>query len=155
MGDLQAKLSSEGLRIAIVVSRWNELITKELLEGAIDEAHRHGSPDLEIIKVPGAWEIPFAAARLAARPAKSQPSSIVAIGCVLQGATSHASMLIGDVSSALMRIQTDSGIPIAWGILTPDTPEQALDRAGLKLGNKGREAMLAAIEMANLRSAIR
>lgn len=147
-------MSSEGLRIAIIVSRWNELITKELLEGAIDEAHRYGTPELEICRVPGAWEIPFAAARLAARPAVGQPAAMVAIGCVLQGATNHAAMLISDVSAALMRIQIDTGIPISWGILTPDTQEQALERSGLKLGNKGREAMQAAIEMANLRNAI-
>lgn len=154
MADQQGKIDSNGLRLAIVVSRWNELITKELLEGAIDEAHRYGSPELEICHVPGAWEIPFAAARLAARAPKTRPSAIIAIGCVLQGATTHASMLIADVSAALMRLQIESGIPVSWGILTPETQEQALERSGLKLGNKGREAMQAAIEMANLGKAI-
>lgn len=154
VGDLQAKLNSNGLRLAIIVSRWNELVTKELLEGAIDEAHRYGNPEIEVVRVPGSWEIPYAAGQLAARAAKTRPSAIVALGCVLQGATSHATMLISDVSAALMRLQIESGIPISWGILTPETQEQALERAGLKLGNKGREAMQAAIEMANLRNAI-
>jgi 6,7-dimethyl-8-ribityllumazine synthase len=105
------------------------------------------------LKVPGTWEIPIAALALTKR-AKNKPDGIVALGCILQGQTTHAQLLGGDVSSALMRLQMNTGIPIAWGILTPDTAEQALDRAGMKHGNKGREAALAALEMANVVAAL-
>lgn len=137
-------------RFAVVVSRWNELITKELLAGALDEFERHGTNSVEVVHVPGTWEIPVAVQALLNRKDNSRPVGIVALGCILQGATSHAALLAGDVSSALMRIQTDSGIPVTWGVLTPQNQEQALERSGLKLGNKGREAALAAIEMADV-----
>ncbi len=138
-----------GKRFSIVVSRWNELITKELLEGALETFKRHGVDDPEIVHVPGTWEIPVAVQALVGRK-KNRPVGIVALGCILQGQTAHAQLLSGDVGSALMGLQVSSGVPIAWGVLTPDTQEQALDRAGLKHGNKGREAALAAIEMASV-----
>jgi 6,7-dimethyl-8-ribityllumazine synthase len=133
--------------VAVVVSRWNELVTRELKHGALDEIAVL-APHLvvEVFEVPGAWEIP-----LVVRAAlEAQPAAVVALGCILQGQTPHAAQLAAQVGSALMSLQLDSGIPIAWGILTPDTAEQALDRAGLKLGNKGREAAQAALEMAGL-----
>lgn len=136
-------------RFAIIVSRWNELITKELLEGALDTLRQYGDPEVEVLKVPGTWEIPVAAKTLLSR-SHSRPDAIVALGCILQGQTTHAKLLGSDVSAALMNLQVSTGVPIAWGILTPDTQEQALERAGMKHGNKGREAALAAIEMANL-----
>jgi 6,7-dimethyl-8-ribityllumazine synthase len=140
-------MDASGKRFAIVVSRWNELITKELLAGALDELRRHGDPEVTVIHVPGTWEIPVAVKGLLNQEAA--PDGIVALGCILQGQTAHAKLLAGDVGSALMGLQVSTGIPIAWGILTPDTPEQALDRAGLKLGNKGREAAQAVIELAS------
>ena len=143
-------MNASGLRIAVIVSRWNELITKELLEGAQDELERHGVDDVQVVHVPGAWEIPAAAKALIDKPAVDRPHAIVALGCILQGETPHARLLSIDVAAGLMNLQIQSGVPISWGILTPDTQEQALDRSGLKLGNKGREAALAAIEMANL-----
>lgn len=147
-------MDAKGKRFAIVVSRWNELITKELLEGALEAFRRHGDPEVEVVSVPGAWEIPAAAKAFVDR-SKNTPHGIVALGCILQGETPHAKMLGSDVGSALMSLQVASGIPIAWGVLTPDTQEQALERAGLKHGNKGREAAVAVIEMANLVEAVR
>lgn len=153
MEPTRGQMNGTGKRFAVVVSRWNELVTKELLEGAVETLQQHGEPTVEVFNVPGTWEIPIAAKALVER-SENRPDGIVALGCILQGQTTHAKLLGGDVSSALMRLQVDSGIPIAWGILTPDTAEQALDRAGMKHGNKGREAALAAIEMANLVAAI-
>src|SRR5688572_3709327 len=137
-------MDAKDLRIAVVVSRWNELITKELLAGATDELERHGTSAVMVVHVPGAWEVPAAAKTLIDLPAGERPDAIVALGCILQGETPHARLLSIDVATGLMNLQIQSGIPISWGILTPNTKEQALDRSGLKLGNKGREAALAA-----------
>ena len=146
---IQSRMDAAGGRYVIVVSRWNELVTKELLAGALSELERYGATDVEVVHVPGTWEVPTAVAKLVART-KNKPSAVIALGCILQGQTPHAQMLAGDVGSALMGLQVSSGVPISWGILTPDTQDQALDRAGLKLGNKGREAVLAAIEMVSI-----
>ena len=146
---VRATLSSTGRRFSIVVSRWNEIVTKQLLEGALDELERHGVPQVDVIHVPGTWEIPPIVKSLVA--GDSKPDAVIALGCILQGQTAHAQLLGADVGSALMGLQVQSQIPISWGILTPETLDQALDRAGAKLGNKGREAARAAIEMAGLR----
>lgn len=148
-------MDARGKRFAVVVSRWNELITKELLEGALEVLRRHGNPSVEVASVPGAWEIPLAAKAFLDRPATKRPHAVLALGCILQGETPHAKQLGAEVGSALMGLQMATGVPIAWGVLTPDTQEQALERAGLKQGNKGREAALAAIEMASLSEQIR
>ncbi len=111
-------MDASGRRVAIVVSRWNELITRTLLEGALDELERLGAPDVEVVHVPGTWEIPAAAKALLDR-AERRPDAIVALGCILQGETPHAGLLASDVGSALMGLQTSSGVPIAWGVLTP------------------------------------
>jgi 6,7-dimethyl-8-ribityllumazine synthase len=140
-------MDSSGKRFAIVVSRWNERITKALLEGAIEELGRYGEPEIEVVHVPGTWEIPVAAASLLEWDEDARPHAIVALGCILQGHTSHARLLAGDVGAALMGLQVARRVPISWGILTPDTQEQALERSGLKYGNKGREAASAALEM--------
>jgi 6,7-dimethyl-8-ribityllumazine synthase len=145
---IQGKLDASGKRFAIVVSRWNELVTKELLAGALSELSRFGAENVEVIHVPGTWEIPPVVQSLVSRD--TPPAGVVALGCILQGQTTHAKLLGGDVSSALMDIQVQTRIPVAWGILTPDTLEQALDRSGMKHGNKGREAALAAIEMSSI-----
>lgn len=143
-------MDAKGKRFAIVVSRWNELITKELLAGALDELAAHGEPEVEVLHVPGTWEIPVTVKALLDRPENRRPHGVIALGCILQGQTPHAKLLGADVGAALMSLQTQSGLPVAWGILTPDTQEQALERSGLKFGNKGREAALAAVEMASL-----
>ncbi|MCO5296365.1 MAG: 6,7-dimethyl-8-ribityllumazine synthase [Fimbriimonadaceae bacterium] len=136
--------------VAIVVSRWNEFVTRELRHGAEQELARSGCA-VEVFEVPGAWELPVAVAALLRRGAP--PSAVVALGCILQGETPHARQLASDVASSLMRLQVEHGVPVAWGVLTPDTPEQAIDRAGMKLGNKGREAALAALAMIDVLAA--
>ena len=141
-------MDATGKRFAIVVSRWNELVTKELLAGALDELKRFGNPEVDVIHVPGTWEIPPVVKALVTK--ESKPDAVIALGCILQGQTPHAKLLGSDVGAALMTIQTEAGVPVAWGILTPDTQEQAVDRSGMKLGNKGREAAQAAIELASV-----
>lgn len=141
-------MDASGKRFAIVVSRWNELVTKELLEGALNELKRHGAEDVEVIHTPGTWEIPVAAKCLLTRP--NRPDAVIALGCILQGQTPHAKLLGADVGGALMGLQVETGVPIAWGVLTPDSQEQALERSGMKFGNKGREAAVAAIEMVSV-----
>ncbi len=146
-------MDATGRRFAIVVSRWNELVTKELLEGALAELKRYGDPEVEVVHVPGTWEMPTVVRALVTR--EERPHAVIALGCILQGQTTHAKMLGSDVGSALMSIQVEFGVPVAWGVLTPDTLEQALDRAGMKHGNKGREAAQAAVEMASVLEQLR
>jgi 6,7-dimethyl-8-ribityllumazine synthase len=147
MEKITAKMNVSGAKVAIVVSRWNEAITKALLEGALDEFERHGSPEVTVVEVPGTWEMPPIIKSIIEN---LEVDAVVALGCVLQGQTTHAQLLAGDVGGALMSLQTSTGVPISWGILTPDNHEQAFDRAGLKVGNKGREAALAAVESISL-----
>lgn len=149
VNEIRGRMDASGKRMAIVVSRWNELVTKELLAGALDELKRMGDPEVEVVHVPGTWEMPPVVRALANREA-NRPHAILALGCILQGQTPHAKLLGGDVGGALMNIQTNSGVPVAWGVLTPDTQDQALDRAGMKFGNKGREAAQAAVELASV-----
>lgn len=139
-------------KFGIVVCRWNEYVNLMLLEGALDELRKHGDPEVLVVKVPGTWELPPAVQALIE---SDKVDAVVALGTILQGATAHADMLASDVSSALMKLQMDLKAPVAWGILTPDTQEQAIERAGMKLGNKGREAALAAIEMVNVLGSLR
>ena len=153
MKEIRGQLNGAAFRVAVVVSRWNELVTKELLAGALDELGRMGVVAIDVVSVPGTWEIPVAVRGILNR-ISDQVDAIVALGCIMQGETAHAALLGGDVSGALMGLQTSSGIPIAWGILTPVTLDQALDRAGVKQGNKGREAAQAAVEMASLLQSI-
>jgi 6,7-dimethyl-8-ribityllumazine synthase len=147
--EIQGRVDASGKRFAIVVSRWNELVTKELLEGALSELKRCGDPEVEVIHVPGTWEMPPVVKALVTR-LENRPDGVIALGCILQGQTPHAKLLGSDVGGALMGLQVSSGVPISWGVLTPDTQDQALDRAGLKLGNKGREAAQAAVETASV-----
>lgn len=128
-------------KVAIVVARWNELVTKALLEGALDTLKSAGITNVTVAHVPGTWEIPVVVQKLL-----SSHEGAVALGCILQGATNHAALLAGDVSSALMKLQLETGKPVTWGVLTPENQEQALERSGLKLGNKGREAAGALLE---------
>ena len=145
----EGQMTANGLRIAIVVARFNDLITTRLLDGALDALRRHGGDErlVEIAHVPGAWEIPLAAQVFAQ---SGRFDAVVCLGCVIQGATDHYDYVCGQTSSGIMNVGLNSNIPVTMGVLTTDNLEQALERAGSKAGNKGADAMLAAIEMANL-----
>ena len=145
----EGALTADGCRFALVVSRFNEQVTTGLLRGAEDCLQRHGCPseNRTIVRVPGAWEIPLAAGKLATGGGYD---GIVALGALIRGATPHFDVLAAQVARGLAQIGVENGIPVAFGVLTTDTVEQALDRAGAKLGNKGWEAALSAIEMASL-----
>ena len=142
-------LNAAGLRFGIVVSRFNSFITDRLLAGTLDALDSAGATDkqIEVVRVPGSFEIPIAAKKLAAA---GRCDSIVCIGCVLRGETSHYDYVASETARGIQLAQLDTGVPMAFCVLTCDTLEQAIDRAGLKGGNKGYESGLAAIEMAHL-----
>jgi len=146
---VSGNLSAAGLRFAIVVSRFNSFITDRLLSAALDALERSGakSEDVEVVRVPGAFELPLASKKLAAT---GRYDALVAIGCVLRGETTHYDYVCSETARGLQLAQMDTGLPIIFCVLTCDTLEQAIDRAGLKGGNKGFEAGLAAVEMAQL-----
>lgn len=152
MKEYRGTRSAAGRRIGVVVSRWNELVTEELLRGCLDELAGCGAAEVVVVRVPGSWEIPLAVSALIE---SGKVDGVAALGCILQGATTHAQMLAGDTGSALMSQMLQAGIPISWGILTPETQEQALERSGMKLGNKGREAAASLVEMLSLLQAIK
>jgi 6,7-dimethyl-8-ribityllumazine synthase len=147
------KLQAAGFRFAIVVSRFNEFITERLLRSAYDGLLRSAAreSDIRIVRVPGAFEIPSAARTLAE---SKKYDAIICLGCLLRGDTAHYDVLVNEVSRGIGQSAQETGVPHAFGVLTCDTLEQAIDRAGLKMGNQGFEAALAAIEMANLKKAI-
>ncbi len=149
MKETIGKLNSSGLRIGIVVSRFNSSVTEQLLQGAIDILRRTGAAesDIEVVRVPGSFEIPLAAKSLAE---KGSCQAIVCLGAIIKGQTDHYSFLASGVTNSLNAISVEYRVPIGYGIITADTVEQALDRAGLKHGNKGVDAALSAIEMANV-----
>jgi 6,7-dimethyl-8-ribityllumazine synthase len=146
---IQGDLSAGDLRFGIVVSRFNSFITERLRAGALDALRRAGAGDdqIEVVHVPGSFEIPIAAKKMAAT---GRCDAVICIGCVLRGETSHYDYVCSEAARGVMLAQMDTGVPMAFCILTCDTLEQAVDRAGLKGGNKGFEAGLAAIEMAGL-----
>jgi len=146
---IEGDLSAAGMRFAIVVARWNAVITDRLLQGSLDALYRSGAAkgDVEIVRVPGAWEIP-AAARTLAETKKFD--AIVTLGCLLRGETAHYEAIYNEVSRGIGQSQQETGVPHAFGVLTCETLEQALDRAGVKAGNKGFEAAIAAIEMVSI-----
>jgi 6,7-dimethyl-8-ribityllumazine synthase len=150
---LEGDLSAAGMKFAIIVSRWNAVVTDRLLEGALDALLRSGAgrSDIQIIRVPGAWEIP-AAARASANTARVD--AIVTLGCLLRGETAHYEAIYNEVARGIGQSQQETGIPHSFGVLTCETLEQALNRAGIKAGNKGFEAAAAAIEMVSLRRKI-
>ncbi|MGB6193498.1 MAG: 6,7-dimethyl-8-ribityllumazine synthase [Terracidiphilus sp.] len=150
---LEGDLSAEGMRFAIVVARWNAVITDRLLEGALDALLRSGATrgDIEIVRVPGAWEVPAAARTLAEQ---GSVDAIIALGCLLRGETAHYEAIYNEVSRGIGQSQQETGIPHSFGVLTCENLEQALNRAGIKAGNKGFEAASAAIEMVSLRRKI-
>jgi 6,7-dimethyl-8-ribityllumazine synthase len=146
---IDGKLSASGFRFGIVVSRFNNFITDRLLAAAVDALERAGaaSEDVDVVRVPGAFELPLAAKKLAST---GRYDALIAIGCVLRGETTHYDYVCSETARGLQLAQMDTGLPIIFCVLTCDTLEQAIDRAGLKGGNKGFEAGLAAIEMAQL-----
>jgi 6,7-dimethyl-8-ribityllumazine synthase len=150
---LEGGLSGIGKRFAIVVARFNAFITERLLQGAFDGLVRSGSSeqDIDIVRVPGAFEIPSAARTLAE---SGKYHAILCIGCLLRGDTAHYDVIVNEVARGIGQSAQETGVPHAFGVLTCETLEQAIDRAGLKMGNKGLEAALAAVEMANLKQAV-
>ncbi len=140
-------------RYTLVVARWNSFVVEHLLEGAIDTLRRHGIGDeqMHIVRVPGAFEIPVACRHLANR---SDCDAIIALGAVIRGGTPHFDYVAGECTKGLAQVQMDTGKPIAFGVLTVDSIEQAVERSGTKAGNKGAEAAMSALEMVNLFSAI-
>lgn len=147
-------LSAAGLRFAIVVSRFNSFITERLLHGALDALQRAGATnnDVDVVHVPGSFELPLAAKKLAVA---GRYNALIAIGCILRGETAHYDYVCSETARGLQLAQMDSGVPIMFCVLTCDTLEQAIDRAGLKGGNKGFEAGLGAVEMARLMNKLR
>jgi 6,7-dimethyl-8-ribityllumazine synthase len=145
----EGQLRGDGLRVAIAASRFNEAIVKRLVDGAVDGLRRHGvdADAIDLAWTPGAFELPLVAARLAASGAYD---AIITLGAVIRGATSHYELVAGQCAAGVQRAQLDSGVPVVFGVLTTDTIEQAVERAGTKAGNKGFEAASTAIEMANL-----
>jgi 6,7-dimethyl-8-ribityllumazine synthase len=150
---IAGSLVASGLRFAIVVSRFNEFITERLLRSAYDGILRAGAKDkdVKIVRVPGAFEIPSAARTLAE---SKKYDAIVCIGCLLRGDTAHYDVIVNEVARGVGQSAQETGVPHAFGVLTCETLEQAIDRAGLKMGNKGLEAGMAAVEMANLKKAV-
>src|SRR5712692_453050 len=151
---IEGELKASGLRFGIVVSRFNSFITERLLAAAVDALERAGAAGeaVDVVRVPGAFELPLAAKKLAA---SGRYDALIAIGCVLRGATTHYDYVCSETSRGLQLAQMDTGVPVMFCVLTCDTLEQAIDRAGLKGGNKGFEAGLGAIEMAQLSRKIR
>ena len=143
---VEGSRDAKGLRFGIVVARFNDFVTNRLLEGALDTLRLHGvaDEDLTVVRVPGALEIPLAAKRLAT----SGCDAVVALGCVIRGGTPHFEYVAGAASRGVVDVASETGVPVTFGIITADTLEQATDRAGGKIGNRGAEAALAAIEMA-------
>lgn len=144
-GELQAK----GMKFGIVVSRFNDFITSKLLEGSLDVLKRHGArdQDIEIVKVPGAFEIPFAAKMLVA---KKGYDAVICLGAVIRGATPHFDYVSAEATKGIAAVAMQAPIPVLFGVLTTDTIEQAIERAGTKAGNKGAEVTMGAIEMVSL-----
>lgn len=145
----EGNLIASGLKFGIVVGRFNEFISSKLLSGAIDGLVRHGADesDITVTWVPGAFEIPIAAQKMAN---SGNYSAVICAGAVIRGSTPHFDYVAGEVSKGIAKISLDTGVPVIFGVLTTDTIEQAIERAGTKAGNKGYDAAVTAIEMANL-----
>jgi 6,7-dimethyl-8-ribityllumazine synthase len=146
---IEGNLSAKGLKVAIVVGRFNDFISDRLVDGAVDTLLRSGAADgdIDVVKVPGSFEIPVAAKTLARG---GNYDAILCLGCVIRGATPHFEYVAGEAAKGVARVSLDFETPISFGIITAENLEQAIERAGTKSGNKGRDAALTAIEMANL-----
>jgi 6,7-dimethyl-8-ribityllumazine synthase len=145
----EGKLLADGLRFGIVISRWNSFITERMLSGALDALVRHGADEnkIDIARVPGTWELAVAARKMAH---SGKYDAIICVGCLIRGATPHFDYLAAEVTKGLGHLGMETGLPVTYGVITVENLEQAIERAGSKAGNKGAEAALAAIEMANL-----
>ena len=150
----EGQLSAAGLKFAVVVSRFNSFITERLLAGAMDALARTGaSPDLiDVVKVPGSWEVPLVAGELARQ---HRYDALICLSAVIRGETPHFDYVAAEVAKGVARVAAETGVPVAFGVLTTNTLEQAIDRAGTKGGNKGFDAAMTAIEMANLMRTLR
>jgi 6,7-dimethyl-8-ribityllumazine synthase len=146
---IEGELLARDLRFAFVAARFNDFVVEPLIRGALDALKRHGATEkqIEIVRVPGAFDIPIVARKLAL---SRRYDALIALGAVVRGQTPHFDYVAGECASGLARIALETGVPVAFGVLTTDTMEQAVDRAGGKAGNKGADAALAAVEMANL-----
>jgi 6,7-dimethyl-8-ribityllumazine synthase len=146
---LEGQLAAQGLRFAIVVSRFNSLVTQRLLDGALDALRRHGADEnaITVVYVPGSFEIPLAAKRLAQSGAFD---AVICLGCILRGDTPHFEYVASEAAKGIAQVALETGVPTIFGVVTADTLEQALERAGAKAGNRGFEAAMTAMEMANL-----
>jgi 6,7-dimethyl-8-ribityllumazine synthase len=146
---IEGELLARDLRFAILASRFNDFVVEPLIRGALDALRRHGVADkqIDIVRVPGAFDIPIVARKLALA---HRHEALIALGCVIRGQTPHFDYVAGECAGGIARVALESGVPIAFGVLTTDTAEQAVDRAGGKAGNKGADAALVALEMANL-----
>jgi len=150
---IEGEISAKGLTVAIVVSRFNDFITQPLLDGALDALRRHGASDdqITIVKVPGCFEIPSMAKKLALA---SRFDCVICLGAVIRGATPHFEYISSQVARGIASVALESQIPVAFGVITTDTLEQAIERAGTKSGNKGWDAAVSAMEMVNLSKAL-
>jgi len=150
----EGNLDAKGLKFAILVSRFNSIITERLLSGALDALTRTGAAeeDIEIVKVPGSWELPVAAAELARQ---KKHDAVICLSAVIRGDTPHFDYIAAEATKGLAHISLDNGVPVAFGVLTTNTVEQAIDRAGAKSGNKGFDAAMTAVEMGNLMRRLR
>jgi 6,7-dimethyl-8-ribityllumazine synthase len=146
---LEGKISAEGYRFGLVVSRFNDFISSKLVEGALDALKRHGATEEQVllVKVPGAFEIPLAAKKLAE---SGKVDAVICLGAVIRGSTPHFDYVAAEVSKGIAVVALETKVPVAFGVLTTDNLEQAIERAGTKSGNKGWDAALAAMEMVNL-----
>ena len=149
MNNYEGSLVVDGARFGIVVGRFNSFVVESLVEGAVDTLKRHGTEagNIDIVRVPGAFEIPLAVKRLAM---KKQYDAIIAIGAVIRGGTPHFEYVAGECTKGIATVSLEYDVPVAFGVLTVDTIEQAIERAGTKAGNKGAEAAMSVIEMVNL-----
>jgi 6,7-dimethyl-8-ribityllumazine synthase len=145
----QGRLNAEGFRFALISSRWNDFLTARLVEGALDALERLGADEksVELFKVPGSFEIPLLARKLAA---SAKYDAVVCLGTIIRGQTPHFEYIAGEVTKGIAQAGMETGVPVVYGIVTADTLEQAIDRAGVKAGNKGFEAAMSAVELVNL-----
>ena len=153
MAQLEGKLDAKGIRVTLVVSRFNEIITSRLLAGAQDCLRRHGAADdaVTVVWVPGSWEIPLVARRMAAT---GSYAAVLCLGAIIRGQTPHFDYVAAEASKGVAQASLETGVPVLFGVITADSLEQAIDRAGAKAGNKGFDAALSALEMANLLRAL-
>jgi len=148
---IEGDLVATGARVAVLASRFNHFIVDRLVEGALDCLRRHGAAEVTVVRAPGAWELPLVCKSLAK---SGRYDAIVALGAVIRGSTPHFDYVAGEVTKGLAMVSLDSGVPVTFGVLTTDTIEQAIERAGTKAGNKGWESALSAIEMVSLQKAL-